>query len=69
MVVLFVPFLCLRNFWQRRRMTFSRRGPSAPAARREKHGGILIIAPQIASVWFVGLVLVFWRCFILKAPS
>lgn len=56
-------FCAFLEFSQRRRevelgATFNHQGPSAPAARWEKHGEILIIAPQIACVWFGSLVLV-----------
>lgn len=65
--VLFENFLAAQEGGRAGRTTFNHRSPSAPEVRREKHGGILILAPQTA--WLSSLVLVFWRCFILKAPS
>lgn len=47
----FVPFsnfLAAQEGGRAGRTTFNHRGPSAPTARWEKHGAILIIAPQIA---------------------
>lgn len=68
-MVLFVLFLCLFRIFAaqeggRAGATFNHQGPSAPAARWEKHGEILIIAPRIACVWFGSLVLVVWFWFL-----